>query len=218
MAQTKTPTGFLSLPKELRDLVYQDVLTSVFPFIPHCRRPATRTMFTPAILRTCKQIHSEGCAFLYSKNTFCLSEATQDLAGLNTISEDSLRCLKNLQLFPYRYRDKSVFETERQSWYRLLRVLAGEATGLRQLYVSWDALGNDLNFFNHLTGIQNLQILTVSGFHGASWPSLLADKMNVHVQVEYSRGFFERMIEDIPPSDGEAVPYHHTERRTFPYL
>lgn len=208
MAQTKHPTSFLSLPKELRDLVYQNVFMSVFPFIPHCRRPATRTMFTPAILRTSKQIHSEGCAFLYSKNTFLLSEATQDLAWLNTIGEASLSYLKNLQLFPYRYRDKSIFENERQSWYRLLHLLAGKATGLRQLYVSWDALGNDLNFFNNLTGIQNLEILIVSGFHGFSWPGLLADKMNVHVQVDYSPGFFdfERVIEDIPVSDREPVP------------
>lgn len=59
--------GFLSLPPELRNQIYRMV------FVDENRLDfgdPKNLSHTAALLRTCRQIHSEGCGFLYSENKF----------------------------------------------------------------------------------------------------------------------------------------------------
>lgn len=72
------PSLFLTLPAELRNEIYGLVLTT--PYAPTLRKLSTRghvsdyilpkLHLTPALLRTCRQIHSEAHSILYATNTF----------------------------------------------------------------------------------------------------------------------------------------------------
>ena len=75
---TLSTSSFLQLPAELRDSIYALVLTP--PHIPHLRRLATRGLcsdyilpslnLSPALLRTCRQVHDEATSILYGANQF----------------------------------------------------------------------------------------------------------------------------------------------------
>jgi hypothetical protein len=64
---------FLELPREIRNLIYRELLLNTLPLIVHMRRvhrfEASTTPY-PAILQTNKQIHDEAAAVLYGENTW----------------------------------------------------------------------------------------------------------------------------------------------------
>ena len=69
--------GFLSLPRELRDQIYELSLVSekVNDVLwladgPRRRNSRTKLGLTPAMLRVCRQIYEEGTSTLYGLNTF----------------------------------------------------------------------------------------------------------------------------------------------------
>ncbi|KAL1598748.1 hypothetical protein SLS60_007889 [Paraconiothyrium brasiliense] len=67
------PSRFLALPREVRNLVYRELLLNTHPLIVHLRRVhrfEASTRPYPAILRTNKQIHDEAAAVLYGENTW----------------------------------------------------------------------------------------------------------------------------------------------------
>lgn len=61
------------LPREIRNLIYRELLLNTHPLILHMRRvhrfEAGTTPY-PAILRTNKQVHDEAAAILYGENTY----------------------------------------------------------------------------------------------------------------------------------------------------
>lgn len=64
---------FLKLPREIRDIVYRELLRDTYPLIVHLRRAHRFEVGTrpyPAILRTNKQVHDEAAAVLYGENTW----------------------------------------------------------------------------------------------------------------------------------------------------
>ena len=65
--------GFLDLPAELRNEIYRLVFVT-----PDCFNFDTPSNFTrsAALLRTCKQVHSEGRSILYSENHFLFMRKT----------------------------------------------------------------------------------------------------------------------------------------------
>lgn len=67
------PSRFLGLPREIRNLIYRELLLNTHPLIVHMRRvyrfDASTTPW-PAILCVNKQIHDEAAAVLYGENTW----------------------------------------------------------------------------------------------------------------------------------------------------
>ena len=72
-------TGLLSLPRELRDQIYEEcLLVSGVVSLLNLRteesyRPVPQSLgITPKILRSCRQVYEEASAILYGSNIFCL--------------------------------------------------------------------------------------------------------------------------------------------------
>ncbi|KAF1980371.1 hypothetical protein BU23DRAFT_7552 [Bimuria novae-zelandiae CBS 107.79] len=64
---------FLELPREIRDMVYRELLLDTHPLVVHLRRAYRYEAGTTpyhAILRTNKQIHDEAAAVFYGENTW----------------------------------------------------------------------------------------------------------------------------------------------------
>lgn len=64
---------FMELPREIRDMIYRELLLDTHPLISHLRRASRFDAGTrpyPAILRTNKQIHDEAAAVFYGENTW----------------------------------------------------------------------------------------------------------------------------------------------------
>ena len=204
MPPQASQVGFLSLPPRARLRIYEYALVSELQFIPHCR-PATETPVIPSILRTCKQIHSEASRILYSKNTFLVSEPKRILEWFTQIGRVNIKHLNRIRIFPHAvyYTEDNPFRetaTESSLWYKLLDRLAREATGLRHVYVYWDAedtwfhhgAGKDLHFVRELAKIQRLESMVIKGYYAVHWPRFLADKMGVPIQEEGHMGQFFR--------------------------
>ncbi|OAG03908.1 uncharacterized protein CC84DRAFT_1166063 [Paraphaeosphaeria sporulosa] len=67
------PCRFLGLPREIRDLIYRELLLNTHPMIVHLRRVhrfEASAKPHPAILGTNKQIHDEAASILYGENTW----------------------------------------------------------------------------------------------------------------------------------------------------
>ena len=194
MPPEKSPFNFLSLPLKARLRTYEYILVGKPQVIPHCR-PAAGRSIAPTILRTCKQIHSEASPVLYSKNTFLIAEPERDLKWFQKIGRANVKLLNNIRIFvsAVYYTNDTIFSNPSMSsrlWYKLLDQLAREATGLRHIYISWDAeetchhfgAGKDLRFVRELAKIQGLQSMVINGFYAIPWPRYLAEKMGVPVQ------------------------------------
>lgn len=186
MAQPKARPDFFSLPQEVRNRIYENLLSSKRQIIPYCR-PAAQSTLTPSILRTCRQVGSEASTALYTKNTFLISNPTQESYWLTKIGRANIKRLKTLRIFP-----DAVYDSK-GPWCQLLRLLAREATGLRHIYISWDydetssihhGAGKDVRFARELAGIQDLRSMTINGYYGLHWPRFLTDRMNFRVREE----------------------------------
>lgn len=186
---------FLSLPLKVRLRIYEYLLVCKPQIIPHFR-PATNSPLTPSILRTCKQIHNEASRTLYSKNKFLISEPETDLKWFSQMGPRNIKLLNSIRIFPHAvyYITDKIFGSAKESryWYMLLDHLAREATGLRNVYVYWDAeptcghfgAGKDLRFVRKLAKIQGLENMTINGFYGVHWPRYLEEHMGVAVREE----------------------------------
>lgn len=186
---------FLSLPLKTRLRIYEYIFTGKPQVIPYCRPPATHPL-PPAILRTCKQIHNEASPILYSKNTFLISSPERILKWFIQIGRANIKLLVNIRIFvdPVNSTTDTIFgrASEFSLWYRLLDRLAREATGLRHVYIYWDAeealnlfgAGKDLRFVRELAKIRGLERMVVAGFYAVHWPRYLAEQMGVSVQEE----------------------------------
>ena len=196
MPPQKSTLDFLSLPPKTRLRIYEYVLVCEPQLIPDYTPPANQPL-TPSILRTCKQIHSEASPVLYSKNTFLVAEPDRILKWLIGIGRVNIKYLNSIRIFvhPVYYTKEIPFlhnANESAFWYKLLDQLAREATGLRHIYIFWDAeeswghsgAGRDLRFVRELAKIQGLQSMAVGGYYAIHWPRYLAEKMGVPVQEE----------------------------------
>ncbi|KAF7877701.1 hypothetical protein EAF04_001372 [Stromatinia cepivora] len=87
---TSPPSGFLSLPRKVRDDIYQRLLIVAHPLYLFQEKGAEAVeMFAPdrpvrwlALLYTNRQIHEEACAVLYQLNNFTFMNTTQHQANL----------------------------------------------------------------------------------------------------------------------------------------
>ena len=183
---------FLSLPLETRLRIYEYIFIGKPQVVPYYKPPGPHPL-PPAILRTCKQIHNEASPILYSKNTFLISSPEQILKWFIQIGRANIKLLSNIRIFvdPVNSMTDTAFgrASEFSLWYRLLDRLAREATGLRHVYIYWDAeglfgAGKDLRFVREVAKIQGLKSMVVAGFYAVHWPRYLAEHMGVSVQEE----------------------------------
>ncbi|BCS06031.1 similar to An01g11830 [Aspergillus luchuensis IFO 4308] len=152
------PNLFLTLPPELRLLIYTHLLTNrhhnhhrrtlsvadnitnappstQYPIHLHHHHHNNKTNnLHPSILLTCKQIHAEALPILYTHNTFSTTHPTQLHHHLTSIGPLNTSLLRSLHIFvPWSNSSSTIW-----SWIVLLHDLSEHATGLRYLEIGWD--------------------------------------------------------------------------------
>jgi len=218
MPPQKSPVDFLSLPLEARLRIYEFVLICKPRVIPHYK-PSADSPVTPSILRACKQIHSEASPIRYSKNTFLIAEPERILKWFIRIGRINIKHLKSIRVFvhPVYYPRETPFlgtASESCFWYKLLDQLAREATGLRYVYIYWDAeetcghygAGRDLRFVRELAKIQRLQSMIITGFYAMHWPRYLAENMGVLIREEDHTQPFLQLLRKYQRGTENLVP------------
>ncbi|MCJ1469717.1 hypothetical protein MMC07_008358 [Pseudocyphellaria aurata] len=68
---TSRPLGFLSLPPELRKMIYRHLLVEDYPLSTSW--PFSYSLHLPAIVDTCEQIRREAMQVMFAENTFFIS-------------------------------------------------------------------------------------------------------------------------------------------------
>ncbi|PYH68316.1 uncharacterized protein BO88DRAFT_405753 [Aspergillus vadensis CBS 113365] len=153
------PNLFLTLPPELRLLIYTHLLTNhdhdhralsvtnniannrpqfstqnpIHLYHPH-HHSNKKNNLHPSILLTCKQIHAEALPILYTHNTFSTTHPTQLHHHITSIGPLNTSLLRSLHIFvPWSNSSSTIW-----SWIVLLHNLSEHATGLRYLEIGWD--------------------------------------------------------------------------------
>ncbi|GLA95487.1 hypothetical protein AtubIFM57143_002499 [Aspergillus tubingensis] len=154
------PNLFLTLPPELRLLIYTHLLTNqhhhrrtlsaanniannrpqlstqnqIHLYTHHHNNKNKTNNLHPSILLTCKQIHAEALPILYTHNTFSTTHPTQLHHHLTSIGPLNTSLLRSLHIFvPWSNSSSTIW-----SWIVLLHNLSEHATGLRYLEIGWD--------------------------------------------------------------------------------
>lgn len=149
--------GFLSLPIEIRNKIYEPVLVEpnylwISPYHTH------RTTSVPPLLITCKSINYEASPIFYGANSFIADHVEYFLQWLKTLGQVNIKYLRDLEMHIGR---SSRPDQSQWLWIRALEALR-MAKGLRHLYISWnDELGGDLYFKNALAGLRDLKGLVI---------------------------------------------------------
>lgn len=157
MSSTGSSVGFLSLPLEIRNKIYELALIEpnslwISPYHTH------RTMSVPALLRTCKTIGFEASPIFYGANSFIADQVEYFMQWLGTLRRANIVYLRDLEI--------PIVRTSRPDhshwlWIRVLETLR-MAKGLRHLYISWnDEHGGDLYLRNALEGLRGLKGLVI---------------------------------------------------------
>lgn len=121
-------TGFLDLPRELRDSIYRHALVLEQPFdlgdqvssrrisiLPWKPAPWNKYPRAGALLCTCKQVHAEAASVLYGENRFEISLASGSMAlqDLLIVDERVNRCTNKFGI-PDRLTGLSIHPTYRE--------------------------------------------------------------------------------------------------------
>lgn len=138
---------------------------------------------TPALLRCCREIHSEAAPVLYWANTFHFSYPLRALRWINVIGPRNTELLRDLRIFV----EAVVERSSRDGWCELFKILGRKAKRLRWMYIYLDqyeihrGLGFDESFVRALAGIKSLDSLEISGYFSREWPDYLGRNMGVRV-------------------------------------
>ena len=218
MSSQDSRCDFMSLPPEVRLRIYEDLLvckSHITPVFHHLLgfniqgfsptllnsiqqtmeyRPRARQPITLSVLRTCKQIHTEGSPIFYSKNEIVVDEPEPIIRWFALIGRMNVRHLRRIRIFVGAVQ---CFENTcpqhsacvGQSWYKLLDELARNAAGLRHIYIYWSfkcsgAAGKDLHFVRRLGELQRLQSMDLDGYYAKQWPIYLTRKLGIEVHEE----------------------------------
>lgn len=170
----KTMTNFLSLPRELRDIVYEQVLVLDEPIV--CpTRPSPRYNYSQLqttlqklhtdILLANKMIHREASSVLYGQNRFDLTKCTSEQISLfvTQIGRHNLRHIRYVHInFPGirdRGQDDIVFSDDSAM---ILAVIQLNCTNLQSITTYPD--GDQLNTFDKPLVIEKALALTNTHF------------------------------------------------------
>ena len=157
MSLTGSSVGFLSLPIEIRNKIYELALVQPYhlwisPYHTH------RTTNKPPLLRTCKTISYETSPIFYGANSFIADQVEYFIQWLRTLGRVNIAYLRDLEIPLGR---SSRPDHSQWLWIRALEALR-MAKGLRHLYISWnDEFGGDLYFKNALAGLRGLKGLVI---------------------------------------------------------
>ena len=171
------------------------------PFAHFARKPIARlsdtlqykTMERP-ILRTCRQIYEEAVSILYSQNVFEIIAPGQMFTFMAQVGPKNIKFVRSLWiLVPWHGHEIA-------SWLSVLNAVAEKATGLRFLWLGWDAecefpwqfkpghqprgLGKNVQFVQALAKIKQVKKLIIHGFYAKNWPSYLRKEMGVQIHAE----------------------------------
>ncbi|KAI4184187.1 MAG: hypothetical protein LQ346_006143 [Caloplaca aetnensis] len=133
------PWGFLSLPFEIRNMIYPLLVCTNSSAHPCDERDAYTldrlrwSMFIgqgasrlyPAILQTCKQINAEATPLLYLHNAFRFSDPTQALSWIHAIPKERVSLVRNM----------TIWLSSRKRELELLKEVLQMARGLRRLHI-----------------------------------------------------------------------------------
>jgi hypothetical protein len=133
--------NFLTLPRELRDKVYELCLLDQEPINPWINFDS-RQELTPGLLRANKTVHSEASSLFYAQNRFDFTMATAEDVDvfLETIGRNNAGCIRNIRVdFPnLRDLEPSNVTLEEASDGMLANIQSGCAN-LRTLTTSLDS-------------------------------------------------------------------------------
>jgi len=79
--------SLLGLPQEVRDLVFDFILTQTDPITPS-NLPQFRQSCSARLLQACRQLHHEGRQHLYKHNTFLITGPCDDPTALDTVGAE----------------------------------------------------------------------------------------------------------------------------------
>jgi hypothetical protein len=222
-------TSFLKLPTEIRLRIYDYILVgrsdrakNLSPvkwskkkiIFYDAEDPKKRPMY-PAILRSCKKIHSEASPILYSKNTFYVDNPKIMIAFLHQIGSLNSVWLRIIDIW--------VTWGHPSPWIELLDMLSKRATGLRNIMITWGGswrsapkpicgLGCNLEFVHALARIRGLETLELSGFYAKPWPAFLEERMNVRVIAKPGNYFDIGKYPRDEGSEDEKVAREYNEK------
>lgn len=205
MSAQKSKSYLLSLPTEIRFMIYELLLTQIQPLdVLTIFKRSENSNIHSSILRTCKQVQNEASMMLYSKNKFLFGGSVQDLEWLQRIGRVNIKYLTSIRIY---VGDMDYHISP--SWgpptiflcYKIIGRLTREATGLRHVEVYWEAAdmeclvehightepGKDPNFVRELAKIKNLQTVILDGTYASFWPQYLTEKMGVLVKDRYAQ-------------------------------
>lgn len=99
----ETPAGFLSLPSELRNEIYELILLCQEPIDPSDKYNRRQQQLTPGLFRANKAVHGEASSLFYSRNRFDFTNATPKEVSLfiEQIGSSSSGCIRHILIdFP----------------------------------------------------------------------------------------------------------------------
>ena len=138
MTSENISTNFLTLPRELRDKVYELCLLKQEPLEPW-RDHYQRQRLTTGLLRVNKTVHREASLLLYGSNHFDFAEAnSEDIASfLKTIGRNNAECIRHVRIdFPrFHYIDPGDVTLEKDS-IEILTSLQKSCADLRTITTS----------------------------------------------------------------------------------
>jgi hypothetical protein len=153
-------TNFLSLPRELRDQIYELVLLHQEPISPWFDRS---NQLTPALFRANKTIHYEATSLFYSQNRFDFaSRAIKHIAGfLEQIGGNNSGYIRNICIgfpdFAVNYESGNV--TLEDDTVDILSKIQSGCTNLRTLMMSLRFLFGGDPIWLPLNTIENFEII-----------------------------------------------------------
>jgi hypothetical protein len=143
------------------------------------------------------------------------------LRWLEQIGRDNVKHLAKLRIFVYApyhlgpYPDLCDRPPTGLKWCELFDRLASEATGLRDIYIYWDAEpmfghfggGFDVDVVRALARIKSLHKLEIDGYFAKEWPAYLEEKVGIKVWERQGQSElhlkvlkeFQRNLKDLSP-------------------
>ncbi|KAK5695057.1 hypothetical protein LTR17_024642, partial [Elasticomyces elasticus] len=105
MAEVKQPPSLLTIPRELRDQIWERAVVRNFPIQVCLSDSHTRFRFfpnrDPPLLRASRQLREEALPIYYGCNIFSADSVFGVVEWLEHLSDDKLKALKNVRPFGY---------------------------------------------------------------------------------------------------------------------
>jgi hypothetical protein len=219
-ATSEEKPTFLTLPVEIRLLIYEELLIRKGDLPPAItsRKPATMRLgvmtvyadyptyqrLSAAILRTCKKIHREGRPVLYGQNVFVSYTATAMRYFVNQIGLRNVAFIKFVSFGVV----KNVVP-----WGTVTLTLVRAGAKLRIahiIYIMWyrplkteedKGPGISVRFARALRRVQ-MDYLVISGVYGKHWPAFFRNKLGDRVEFKITLDHW-KPGDPVPPANNK---------------